>query len=59
MKIITNTKFREFIGAHHPEILKNDPKIVKIIGNNVVFEMENHEGRYCINLRGLEEFPYQ
>ena len=48
--MITNTKFREIIGTHHPEILKNDPTIVEIVGNNVVFEMGNHEGRYCVSL---------
>ena len=48
--MITNTKFREFIVAHYPEKLKDNPKIVEIVGNNVVFEMENHEGRYCVSL---------
>lgn len=48
--MVTNTKFIEFFGAHHPEILKNDPKIVKIMGNIVVFEMKNHSGQFCVNI---------
>ena len=48
--MITNTKFIELIVAHHPEKLKHNPTIVEIVGNNVVFEMENHEGRYCMSL---------
>ena len=59
MMKIKKALFDDIIQKHHPEKLVHNPTIVEIVGNNVVFEMENHEGRYCINLRGLEEFTYQ
>ena len=31
--------FDEIIKKHHPEKLAYNPKIVEIVGNNVVFEM--------------------
>ena len=42
--------FDDIIQKHHPEKLIYKPKIVEVIGNIVVFEMENHKGQYCINL---------
>ena len=44
--------FDDIIKNHHPEKLVYNPTIVEIVGNNVVFEMDNHKGHYCINLRG-------
>jgi len=42
--------FDNIIQKHHPEKLIYKPTIVEIVGNNVVFEMENHKGRYCITI---------
>lgn len=46
--------FDEIILKHHPEKLAYNPRIVEIVGNNVVFEMENHEGHYCMNIMEVD-----
>jgi hypothetical protein len=51
MKEITQVIFIEFIEKHHPEKLKDNPTIIEIVGNNVVFEMENHPGKFCLNIQ--------
>ena len=42
--------FEDIIQKHRPDKMVHNPRIVEIVDNNVVFEMENHEGRYCINI---------
>ena len=51
MKEITQYLFIELIEKHHPEKLRYNPTIVEIVGNNIVFEMENHQGKFCINVQ--------
>ena len=54
---MTNIKkelFDDIIKKHHPEKLVHNPTIVEIVGNIVVFEMENHKGRYCMNLLDVD-----
>jgi len=43
--------FDEIIQKHHPEKLIYKPTIVEIVGNNIVFELKNHKGRYCITIQ--------
>ena len=50
MRKLTKDLFDDIIQKHHPEKMVHNPTIVEIVGNNVVFEMENHEGRYCMSL---------
>jgi len=47
--------FDDIIQKHHPEKLVHNPTIVEIVGNNVVFEMEDHTRRYCLNLMEKEK----
>ena len=51
MKEITQDFFIEIIEKYYPEILKDNPKIVEIVGNNIVFEMDNHQGQFCVNIQ--------
>lgn len=51
MKKITKDLFIEIIEKYHPEILKDNPKIIEIVGNNIVFEMKNHPGQFCVNIQ--------
>jgi len=46
--------FDEIIKKHHPEKMVDNPTIVEIVGNNIVFEMKNHEGHYCINIMEVD-----
>ena len=48
MKEITQDVFIDYIEKHHPEKLKDKPKIVEIVGNIVVFELEDYEGKFCL-----------
>ena len=50
MDIITEDIFLVFFKKHHPHKLKYEPKVVEIIGNNVVIEMKNHKGRFCVTV---------
>ena len=50
MKGLTEKRFINLFEKHHPDKLKYNPKIVEIIGNSVVFEMEGHKGTFCINI---------
>lgn len=58
MKKITKDLFDDIIQKHHPEKLVYSPTIVEIVGNNIVFEMENHKGQFCINLLQINESLY-
>ena len=51
MKKLTQDIFVEIIEKYHPEKLKNNPTIIEIVGNNIVFEMENHPGKFCFNIQ--------
>ncbi len=53
MKVSNNKMFLSILGEHHPEKLKYKPIIVEIVGNNVVFEMLDHKGYFCININML------
>ena len=50
MKGLTEEQFINFFEENHPEKLKYNPKILDIVGNNVVFEMEGHKGTFCVNI---------
>ena len=50
MKKVTEDLFIKFFEEHHPEKLKYNPKIVEIVGNNVVFKMNEYKGSFCTNL---------
>lgn len=50
MTPVKKVLFREILQKHHPDKLEYNPKIIEIVGNNVVFEMEQHNGRYCMSL---------
>lgn len=50
MKNITKEIFLDFFEKHHPDKLKYKPKVIDIIGNNVVIEMTGHQGYFCVNV---------
>ena len=36
---------------NNPDKLRYDPQIIEIVGNNVVFEMKEHEGHLVVNIQ--------
>ena len=56
MTKIKKALFDDIIQKHHPDKMIHKPTIVEIAGNNIVFEMENHKGRFCINISKSEKF---
>jgi len=51
MMKIKKELFEGIIQKHHPYKMIHKPTIVEVIGNNIVFEMENHVGRFCITIQ--------
>jgi len=50
MRKVTKKIFFEFFKKYHPDKLKYKPKVVEIIGNNVVIKMKDHKGYFCVNV---------
>ena len=50
MKVVDEKSFISFMKRNNPEKLRYDPKIIEIVGNNVVFEMKEHKGQFVVNI---------
>ena len=51
MKVVDEKSFLSFMKRYKPETLRYDPKIIEIVGNNVVFEMKEHRGLFVVNIQ--------
>ena len=51
MKVVDKESFISFMKRNNPEKLRYDPKIIEIVGNNVVFEMKEHIGQFVVNIQ--------
>ena len=50
MKVVDEKSFLSFMKRNNPEKLLYDPKIIEIVGNNVVFKMNQHKVHFVVNI---------
>ena len=55
MKELTHDLLIRFFEEHHPEKLKYKPRVVEIIGSNVVFKMDYHDECFCTSIIHISE----
>ena len=46
-------QLNSYLMKYNPEKLRFNPKIIDIIGNNILFKMNNHKGVFCVSIQGL------
>lgn len=41
---------------YDPEKPNYNPKTIDVIGNNILFKMNNHKGLFCVSILGLKTY---